>query len=264
MKRIFDWLVRFWWLFPLVGTACSCLLFPILDSCVKGARVPLVGLIGVALLCICVQLIVFVAALFRHKWWVAVGTFLTGVVSLVAFIAFPLLIVCMTLQSAPDDFGGKHPNPEGLEYSFPLGYIIDETGERMDAPFSLKECHAEEPTIDSLDSQSWLQIWNGFQGGIYEYDLYYPSLPDGEIYLRCFEVTENMELSASRIRESSKVQVKGHTDFGKIADREEFTVYEGDWEDYYAVRVEVWHHNAITGKERRLLQKVYRMEGWMR
>ena len=70
--------------------------------------------------------------------------------------------------------------------------------------------------------------------------------------------------TASRIRERSAVHVQGHTSFGKIVDREEFTVYEGDWEDYYAVRVEVWHRNTITGKERRLLQKVYRMEGWMR
>ena len=44
----------------------------------------------------------------------------------------------------------------------------------------------------------------------------------------------------------------------------EFTIYEGDWEDYYAARIEVWHKDASTQKETKLLEKVYRVDGWMR
>ena len=43
-----------------------------------------------------------------------------------------------------------------------------------------------------------------------------------------------------------------------------FTVYEGDWGDYYAVRVEVWHHDTSTGSEHKVNEKIYRMQGWQR
>ena len=52
--------------------------------------------------------------------------------------------------------------------------------------------------------------------------------------------------------------------FSKIVDKQEFTIFEGDWGEYYAVRVEVWHCDASTKKETKLLEKIYRMEGWMR
>ncbi len=52
--------------------------------------------------------------------------------------------------------------------------------------------------------------------------------------------------------------------FSKIVDKQKFTIYEGDWGDYYAVRVEVWHRDASTKNETKLLEKIYHMEGWMR
>ena len=99
---------------------------------------------------------------------------------------------------------------------------------------------------------------------MYQYSFYYPELPDGDVFLRCFEVTENIELSTSRLRKASTVKVIGHTEFGMIADKQSFTIYEGDWGDYYAARIEVWHKNARTEEETKLLEKIYRVEGWMR
>ncbi len=117
--------------------------------------------------------------------------------------------------------------------------------------------------IDSTDSNSWLQIWNGEQGGIYHYAFYWPALSDGEIYLRCFEATKDTELSASRLKPRTTVRVFGHNEFGQVVPPTEFTIYEGDWGDYYAVRVEVWH-KPTGGKPHKLMEKIYRMEGWMR
>ena len=117
--------------------------------------------------------------------------------------------------------------------------------------------------IDSTDSNSWLQIWNGEQGGIYHYAFYWPAISDGEIYLRCFEATKDTELSASRLKPRTTVRVFGHNEFGQVVPPTEFTIYEGDWGDYYAVRVEVWHRPK-GGKEHKLMEKIYAMEGWMR
>ena len=145
-----------------------------------------------------------------------------------------------------DSFGKDHPIPQGMTYEIPM------------------EENAPAPAVDTLSDDSYLQLWNGIQGGIYLYSFYYPALSDGEVYLRCYEASKNLELSASRLRVASTVEVKGHTEFGLVADKQQFSIYEGDWGDYYAARIEVWHKDASTGVETKLLEKTYRVEGWMR
>ena len=60
--------------------------------------------------------------------------------------------------------------------------------------------------------------------------------------------------------------VSNHTAFGHIEHNQGtgFTIYEGDFEHYYAARVEVWHRDAATHQERKLAEKIYRVDGWMR
>ena len=178
---------------------------------------------------------------FAKYWWL----FLIACIICVG-VYFAAVGILSFASSQPDAFGKDHPIPEGMAYNIPLSE------------------NTPEPAIDSLSKDSYLQLWNGFQGGLYEYSLYYPALPDGEVYLRCYEATENIELSASRLREASTVEVKDHTGFGWVAQKQMFTIYEGDWEDYYAARIEVWHKDASTGEETKLLEKTYRVEGWMR
>jgi len=43
-----------------------------------------------------------------------------------------------------------------------------------------------------------------------------------------------------------------------------FTIYEGDWGRPYAVRFEVWFRPDNNGQERKLIEKIYKIEGWMR
>ena len=63
---------------------------------------------------------------------------------------------------------------------------------------------------------------------------------------------------------SSTVSIESTKTFSQVVDKKEFTIYEGDWGDYYAARIEVWHRDANTGEEKKLMDKVYRVEGWMR
>ena len=145
-----------------------------------------------------------------------------------------------------DSFGKDHPIPDGMAYEIPL------------------QEDATAPSADIMNVESYLQLRNGVQGGVYLYSFSYPALSDGEVYLRCYEATEGIELSASRLKEASTVEVKNHTDFGPIAEGQQFTIYEGDWDDYYAARIEVWHKDAKTGVATKLMDKTYRVEGWMR
>ena len=108
-----------------------------------------------------------------------------------------------------------------------------------------------------------MQIWNDFQGGSHKYDFYYACLEPGKVYLRCYEVTSNTPLSEDRLIEQSRVKISPKRQFGKIVNKLSFTIYEGDWDDYYAARIEVWFKNSETNKESKLMEKVYRVEGWM-
>lgn len=144
-----------------------------------------------------------------------------------------------------DNFGKKHPIPDGLKYNIPL----------------VEDIKTKTP-VDSLDTDSFLQVWGEL--GVYSYDFYYGPLPAGVVFLRCYEATNNIPLSEDELLSSSKVAVDSTSSFSQLVKKHSFTIYEGDFEDYYAARIEVWYRNAKTKEESLLVEKVYRVEGWMR
>ena len=162
---------------------------------------------------------------------------------------FPLVIAAMT---GPDGFGKKHPIPDGLEYYLPIERTMDDYNKNTFPSVN----------VDSLNSTSFLQVWGQF--GSYYYDFYYNAIPAGEIFLRCFEVTDNIPLSEDSLPKETTVQVELTYSFSKLVEKKRFTINEGDYHDYYAARFEVWHRNATTGDETKLLEKIYRVEGYMR
>lgn len=243
LKQKRNFFVKFWWIFPIVNLVSALLIVPSANHNLWGLTSALFIVIIVLLV---IQGIILIYCLCKKEWWQSVGSAIGCIVCFIAFyiISFIYLIVS---SSQPDPFGKEHPIPEGMEYEIPLN---------ENAPV--------EVIVDGFSEKECLQVWNDFQGGLYQYSFYYPELPDGDVFLRCFEVTENIELSTSRLRKASTVKVIDHTEFGMIADKQNFTIYEGDWGDYYAARIEVWYKNARTGKETKLLEKIYRVEGWMR
>ena len=96
------------------------------------------------------------------------------------------------------------------------------------------------------------------------YDLYYTALPAGDIYIRCYEATKNIPLSEESILRESRLTINATTSFTPLVNKKRFTIYEGDWDDYYAARIEGWHKDECTQKETKLLEKVYRVDGYMR
>ena len=176
--------------------------------------------------------------------------------ALSAFIVLTLgVLSTIVSMSSPDGFGRSHPIPRDLQYDIPL---------KSSDPF-IYESTDETAQVDSTDSNTWLQIWdNPGQGGIYKYDFHYGTLPAGEIFLKCYEVTDNYRLSEERLTEASKVEIPANSSFSKIVGKQEFIIYEGDFGDYYAARIEVWFRDVETGAERKLLEKIYRVDGWMR
>ncbi|MCB9626949.1 MAG: hypothetical protein H6725_06230 [Sandaracinaceae bacterium] len=104
---------------------------------------------------------------------------------------------------------------------------------------------------------------NGMQGGIYELEAWVNPGELGTLEVRAFEFTTNTPLSPERIADRSRVRVQGTADGPLQPARAEFTIYEGNWNHYYAARIELWF-TPDGGEPRKLLERVYRVEGWMR
>jgi hypothetical protein len=109
------------------------------------------------------------------------------------------------------------------------------------------------------------RLLTGMQPGIYgvAYSLN-PGEP-GSVYLKAFEVTKGTPLSVDELKMSSKTRMTWSTEpserFGAKAG---FTTYEGDWGKPYAARFEVWFKPDSGKPERKLAERVFKIEGWQR
>ena len=203
-------------------------------------------LLGVlTILCLVTGVVALVGLAMRKEMRTFAIVLFTGGVLFV----LSLLFIGVAGMTAPDKFASTHPIPKGMTCFLPA----DE---------------GDSPLVDEAEPMTYLQLWNHCQGGIYKYDFYYPALPAGTVFLRCYEAGKNVPLSEEDSgRSLSVVTQVGHPateGFGQLVSRRSFTIYEGDWQDYYAARVEVWHTDSLTGESRKLMEKIYRVEGWMR
>ena len=242
--KLSEWILKLWWIFPCLFFMQTGVVYKMMYKYPCGWQENVAW--GILFLIIFFDITKLVLLVKNCKWGKAIFSFCIGCVML-------LILVCMSFvtMSAPTGYAKRHPIPKGIKCEIPLSY----KWEGKEVPVKAK--------VDSLDTNSYLQIWRT-QGGIYKYDFYNPSLPGGTIFLKCFEVGKNEILSSENVKKKSLVQHPSTTSFSKIVEQQEFMIYEGDWDDFYAVRVEVWHKEKASKKETKLLEKIYRMDGWSR
>ena len=230
-----QFLLRGWLCFPLLGILSLLLSIYVLSQVPSFLDYVCDTLLIISLVA---TLSSWVVLLMCRKWWRALLSVAVTLTSWV--ILFPMLF--WVAISAPDGFGAEHKIPDGLAYESP-----PDSGE-----------------VIASDTSTYLQVSGEY--GCYCYSFYYTGLPAGKIFLKCFEATENIPLSEDRILERSAVSLGSTEDFPfhQLVDHQCFTIYEGDFGDYYAARVEVWFRDSTSGAERKLMEKVYRVEGYMR
>lgn len=106
---------------------------------------------------------------------------------------------------------------------------------------------------------------DGMQGGIYEVRILANPGEPGLVYLKAFEVTKGTPLSETRLPDRSSLRLGWSDDPAELfSGTTEITIYEGNWEQYYAARFELWFRPDSGAPERKLAEKVYRIQGWMR
>jgi len=110
-------------------------------------------------------------------------------------------------------------------------------------------------------------IWieNDIQGGMYNVYAYINAQEAGYAYLKIFEATKNTPLSIYDIALHSKKTMN----FSKNANLKFLykcliTINEGNWGVYYPARFELWFVPDSGKEERKLLDQIFKVEGWTR
>ncbi len=106
---------------------------------------------------------------------------------------------------------------------------------------------------------------DGMQGGIYKVRILANPKEPGLVYLKAFEVTTGSPLSETRLPDKSSLRLGWSDDSGELfSGATEITIYEGNWGQYYAARFELWFRPDSGTPERKITEKVYRIQGWQR
>ena len=165
-------------------------------------------------------------------------------------------------NGALDNFGKRHPIPEGMEC-----YTTKITPEYRYT--------AAQTYLDSLVVERGIVVVDYGQPGQYRYMANVPAISEkGKIYLKLYEATTNLPLSEHDVKTSTTLLVEpsNTSRIYKMTDKEpnkwnatdDFTIYEGSWDDYYAARVELWYQPESGGEEQLLHSVIYQIEGWSR
>lgn len=109
------------------------------------------------------------------------------------------------------------------------------------------------------------RLLEGMQPGIYGVAFSLNPGEPGVVYLKAFEVTRGTPLSEDRLAAASETRMTWSADPAeKFGAKSGFTIHEGDWGKPYAARFEVWFKPDSKGPERKLAERIYKIEGWQR
>ena len=187
---------------------------------------------------------------FNKRWLKGVLTGLLFCGTIFEFILYGILVFVIETVDG-DKWADNLTIPSNIQLDEPLALTND-----FKRPASMLEI-----TKTTTD----LQLYKSFQPGLYEYDFWTGRIENGTIYLKAYEITQEYALSTNRLRERSSVKIYNKTDsIVKFGTKTDFTIYEGDWGKPYAARFEVWFKPDNDDEERKLFEKNYKIEGWMR
>lgn len=158
----------------------------------------------------------------------------------------------------------QSPAPERVLTHAAIQFIDAELTPLMQSPtWATAKTNLPPNSIKTGDAS--FQLRNAFQPGIYTASIWVNPGEAGMLYLKAFEVTKGTQLSESRLEERSNEWVGwSNNPDEQFLSNTRFTIYEGDWGQYYAARFEVWFAPDSGGAERKLMAQTFKIQGWMR
>jgi hypothetical protein len=112
--------------------------------------------------------------------------------------------------------------------------------------------------------KEFYNIIDGSQPGIYVIQAGLKLDKDGVIYIKAFETKTNSRLSADRMTPRTERKIGWFKNKQIVFPYEtELTVYEGDWDNQYLARFEIWFRDN-DGNEKKISEKTREIYGWQR
>lgn len=245
-NKIFNFILNKWWL-PIVLWFLAFSFFVISE----GINRAVFNFITTALFFIAlITIIISCTVLIIDKKW------LKGIISICAFVGIGFLFFFFSMMM----FLEEQEQPEGFatNLKIPKNIAIEEP-----IQLHLRKQKTDSVTTNKL-AKPYFQLYQDFQPGLYEYDFWVGKIEKGSIYLKAFEITNEIELSKEKLLEESSIAVFNTSNtIKKFGTHSFFTIYEGDWGQPYAARFEIWFKPIDGKEERKLISKNYKIEGWM-
>lgn len=150
------------------------------------------------------------------------------------------------------------------ESKFPGRQMTVKIAELIDREFESVEKGMDLKKLGRKNSSAEVKIYNGMQGGMYHMDIWCNPGETGTLSVRAKEITQGTRLSEGRLKEH-QVKTYGCREPDVVFhSRIDFTIFEGNWGQYYGANFELWF-TPDSGKPSRMLWSGnYRIQGWMR
>jgi len=244
LNFINTYIVKYWWLPTLIS------LFSLIFGLAYSKFT--IYAIFLPLIVVCLLFICGLIQLIYKKWIPGLLNLVVSVAVLTSAISSGFLFFFAMALDSGDHFTDDLVIPQELEFDFPID-LADDEGFELARPDFIEE-------RDHLD----FQLYNSFQPGLFEYDVWIETDVPGEVYFKAYEVSKEIPLSEGRLKDRSTIIIEAtHDSIRKFSSKGHFTIYEGDWGDPYGARFELWFMPE-GGEEYKLLEKNYIIEGWMR
>ncbi|MFT5617213.1 MAG: hypothetical protein ACI85I_000429 [Arenicella sp.] len=137
--------------------------------------------------------------------------------------------------------------PTNLKFEKPIEFL---TYRQID---SLKNTEINEAKI--------LLIGSGYSG--YSFYMWHQPTEKGEIYIKVFELTQNIQLSELDLRKRTTNKISELSNGYKLY-KGKTVIGEGTFENYYPTRFELWFKSKNSRIENKLAEKKYLIDGWDR
>lgn len=241
MKKIFKKYYESWFI-PIL----SAILFLIIGFFVLGLFTKISYDIAQVLICLSfllfiISIIFGIIKILNKNYRKGIAQTLVSIITLIIGFGY----ISFFMMFYPNDYFTEDLElPKNIELSLPSEYLENRE----------KEIHSE----------IIFDLINSSQPGLYEYNFTTKKIDSGYIYLKAFEITKNTRLSEEELNNDSKIFVYNPTESLKtFSTKNDFTIYEGDWDKPYGAKFEVWYQ-PLKGTEKKLLEKNYKIFGWQR
>ncbi|MBO4513651.1 MAG: hypothetical protein J5746_12880, partial [Victivallales bacterium] len=108
-----------------------------------------------------------------------------------------------------------------------------------------------------------VQLSDSLQGGMYVLDIWSNQGQPGTFTVKATEITKGIPLSKHRLKEHD-VKTYGDSSSRLYYSQLDFTIYEGNWEEYYGARIELWFTPDDGGPKRKVWEANCKIQGWQR